>query len=430
MPTIKFIKENPEIVKKDLKKRNDLEKLKWVDLILKKHDEYLGLLKKEQELRHKRNVISEEINQLQKQGKDIKEKIREAKELPEKVNELTAEVEKLKSEIDHYLMRIPNILHDSVPAGKDDAENKTLRKFGEIKKPSFELKAHGEIIEKLKLGDFDNAAEVSGRGFYYLLGDLALMELALQKFAIDQLMKKGFTLTEVPLMLRRKPYEGVTDLNDFETMMYKIENEDLYLIATSEHAIGARFMNHVFNENELPKKFVGMSPCFRKEIGSHGVDEKGLFRVHQFNKVEQFVFCRKEDSWKIHEELIKNSEELFKKLKLPYRVVNICTGDIGTVAAKKYDLEIYMPREKTYKEVVSCSNCTSYQAERLNIKYAKGQEKEYVHTLNCTAIATSRALRAILENYQQKDGTVKVPAVLVPYMGGKKVLGEKQKLVS
>jgi seryl-tRNA synthetase len=225
-------------------------------------------------------------------------------------------------------------------------------------------------------------------------------------------------------MLRKKPYEGVTDLGDFETMMYKVENEDLYLIATSEHAIGARLMNHTFEEKELPLKFVGVSPCFRKEIGSHGVDEKGLFRVHQFNKVEQFVFCKQEDSWKIFEELIKNSEELCKKLKLPYKITSICTGDIGTVAAKKYDLDVYMPREKAYKEVVSCSNCTSYQAVRLNIKYQKGQEKEYVHTLNSTAIATSRTLRAILENYQQKDGTVKVPAVLVPYMNGIKVLGK------
>ena len=425
MLTIKFIRENSNIVKKDLKKRNDLEKVKWVDIVIKKHNQYLDLLKKEQELRHKRNLVTDEINQLKKQGKDIKEKIKEARELPEKVNKLTGEVEKLRAEIRNYLMRIPNVLHESVPKGKDETENKVLRKFGEIKKYNFELKSHGEIIEKLNLGDFDNAAKVSGRGFYYLLGDLALMDLALQRFAIDNLIKKGFVLTEVPLMLRRKPYEGVTDLGDFETMMYKIDNEDLYLIATSEHAIAARFMNHIFNEDKLPSKFVGVSPCFRKEIGSHGVDEKGLFRVHQFNKVEQFIFCKPEDSWKLFEELIKNAEELHKKLKLPYRVTSMCTADIGTVASKKYDLEVYMPREKAYKEVVSCSNCTSYQAVRLNIKYLKGSEKEYVHTINSTAIATSRTLRAILENYQQKDGTVKVPAVLVPYMNGIKVLGKK-----
>ena len=422
MLTIKFIKENPNIVKKDLKKRNDPEKVKWIDLILKKHSQYLDLLKKEQELRYRRNLVTDEINQLKKQGQSIKEKIKEAKEFPQKVHELTNKVETLRNEIKYYLMRIPNVLHDSVPRGKDETENKTVRKWGEIKKPSFELKSHGEIIEKLNLGDFDSAAKVSGRGFYYLLGDLALMELALQRFAIDILTKKGFTLTEVPLMLRKKPYEGVTDLGDFETMMYKVENEDLYLIATSEHAIGARLMNHTFEEKELPLKFVGVSPCFRKEIGSHGVDEKGLFRVHQFNKVEQFIFCKPENAWQLFEDLIKNAEELCKKLKLPYKITSICTGDIGTVAAKKYDLDVYMPREKAYKEVVSCSNCTSYQAVRLNIKYQKGQEKEYVHTLNSTAIATSRTLRAILENYQQKDGTVKVPAVLIPYMNGKKIL--------
>jgi len=424
MLTIKFIKENPDIVKKDLKKRNDLEKVKWVDEVIKKHNEYLGLLKKEQELRHRRNLISDEIRQLKKQGQDIKEKIKEARDFPKKVHELTTKVDNLRNEIKNYLMRIPNVLDKSVPTGKDEKDNKVLRKFGEIKKPSFNLMTHEAIIEKLKLGDFENAARVSGRGFYYLLGDLALMELALQQFAIDNLTKKGFILTEVPLMLRRKPYEGVTDLKDFETMMYKVENEDLYLIATSEHAIAARFQNNLFQENELPLKFVGVSPCFRKEIGSHGIDEKGLFRVHQFNKVEQFIFCNPKDSWNLFEELIKNSEELFKKLKLPYRVVSICTADIGSIAAKKYDLEVYMSHEKAYKEVVSCSNCTSYQATRLNIKYLKAKEKEYVHTLNCTAIATSRTLRAILENYQQKDGTVKVPAALTPYMNGKKVLGK------
>jgi seryl-tRNA synthetase len=422
MLTIKFIKENPNIVKKDLKKRNDLEKVKWIDLILKKHSQYLDLLKKEQELRYRRNLITDEIRQLKKQDRDIKDKVKEAKEFPQKVNELTAKVNTLRSEIRHYLMRVPNILHDSVPVGKSEKDNKVLRKFGEIKKPNFELKTHEDVIESLNLGNFDAAAKVSGKGFYYLLGDLALMEMALQRFAVDILTKKGYILAEVPLMLRRKPYEGVTDLGDFETMMYKIENEDLYLIATSEHAIGAMHSDHIFNENNLPKKFVGVSSCFRKEIGSHGVDEKGLFRVHQFNKVEQFIFCKPEDSWEFHEELIKNAEEIYKKLKLPYRVISICTADIGTVAAKKYDLEAYMPREKAYKEVVSCSNCTSYQAVRLNIKYQKGKEKEYVYTLNSTAIATSRTLRAILENYQQKDGTVKVPTVLVPYMNGIKVL--------
>jgi seryl-tRNA synthetase len=425
MPTLKFIRENPDLIKNDLKKREDKEKVKWVDYLIKKDEEYRDLLQKEQELRHSRNLISDEINKLKKQGKDISQKIKEAKEIPKKVSEISARVSELKVEIDNYVLRIPNILHSSVPVGKDESGNKTVRKWGTIKKLSEEHKSHGQLIEKLGLADFDNAARVSGKGFYYLLGDLAMMELALQKFAIDYLVKKGFILSQVPLMLRKKPYEGVTDLADFKTMMYKIEQEDLYLIATSEHAIAARHMNRIFNEQELPLKYVGVSPCFRKEIGSHGVDEKGLFRVHQFNKVEQFIFSKPEDSWKIFEQLIKNSEDLFKKLKLPYRIVNICTGDIGIVASKKYDLEVYMPREKGYKEAVSCSNCTSFQSERLNIKYHEGKEKIFVHTLNSTAIATSRTLRAIIENYQQKDGSIKVPVVLVPYMGGKKFIGKE-----
>jgi len=280
-------------------------------------------------------------------------------------------------------------------------------------------------LQELGLADFEKAAEVSGHGFYYLLGDIARLEMALVNFAVDSLTKKGYTLVEPPLMLRRKPYEGVTDLKDFETMMYKIDGEDLLLIATSEHPIAAMLMNETLDEKKLPIKFAGYSPCFRKELGSHSIDTKGLFRVHHFNKVEQFIFCKPEDSWKLHEELLNNGEELFQKLKIPYRVVNICTGDIGIVAAKKYDIEAWFPRENLYREVISCSNCTSYQATRLNIKYRKGEEKEFVHTLNSTAIATGRAIRAIVENYQQKDGTIKVPQVLQKYMG-KKVIGKKK----
>jgi len=424
MLDIRFIREHPDIVKKDLEKRQDKEKIKWVDDLLVKDKEYRELLQKNQELRHRRNLITNEINQLKKEGKDISGKVKEAKELPQKIKKADDRVKELQEKIYYYLMRLPNILDKSVPVGKDESENKEMRKWGEKKKFDFELKPHGELIEQLGLGDFEQAAKVSGRGFYYLIGKLALMELALQRFAIDFLVKKGFKLIEPPLMLRRKPCEGVTDLKDFETMMYKVEgeNEDLFLIATSEHPIGVMMMNKVLDEKELPLKYCGVSPCFRKEIGSHGIDEKGLFRVHQFNKIEQFIFCKPEDSGKIHEELIGNAEKLFQKLKLPYRITNICTGDIGIVAAKKYDLDAWMPREKTYKEVVSCSNCTSYQAVRLNIKYRKGDEKEYVHTLNSTAIATGRALRAIIENYQQKDGSIKVPAVLQPYMGGIKKL--------
>ena len=425
MLDIKFIRENPEIIKKDLEKRQDKEKSAWVDDLLKKDKEYRQLLEKNQELRQKRNQLSEEINKLKKQGKDISAVLKESKELPQKIKDVDEQIASLQEKITHYLMRLPNILHESVPLGKDSSENKIIKKEGSIPKFDFELKPHGDLIESLGLANFEQAAKVAGHGFNYLIGDLALLEQALQRFAIDTLVKKGFLLVEPPLMLRRKPYEGVTDLADFETMMYKVEgeNEDLYLIATSEHPIGAMLMNKTLEEKDLPLKYAGVSPCFRKEIGSHGIDERGLFRVHQFNKIEQFIFCKPEDSWKFHEELIKNAEEIFKKLKLPYRVVTICTGDIGIVAAKKYDLEVWMPREKAYKEVVSCSNCTSYQAVRLNIKYRKGADKEFVHTLNSTAIATGRALRAILENNQQKDGSIKVPDVLQEYIG-KKVIGK------
>ncbi|HLG23635.1 MAG TPA: serine--tRNA ligase [Candidatus Nanoarchaeia archaeon] len=424
MLDIKFIRENPDTVKKDLEKRQDSEKLVWVDEILNLDADYRKMLRENQALRQGRNAITDEINILRKKGEDFKRKVLEAKELPQKIKESDENLEKVKAKLDYYLMRLPNILHESVPYGKDSDDNKVVREWGEKPKFDFELKSHGELLTELGLANFEKAAEVSGQGFYYLLGDMARLELALINFAVDYLCEKGFILVEPPLMLRRKPYEGVTDLKDFETTMYKVENEDLFMIATSEHPIAALVMNEIFEEQKLPIKYAGISQCFRKELGSHSLDTKGLFRVHQFNKIEQFIFCKPEDSWKFHEELLKNAEEIYQKLKIPYRVVNICTGDIGIVAAKKYDIEAWFPRENLYREVVSCSNCTAYQATRLNIKFKKGEDKEFVHTLNSTAIATSRTLRAIIENYQQKDGSIKVPQVLQKYLG-KKVISKK-----
>ena len=421
MLDIKWVRENPEIVSKNLEKRQDADRLKAFNQFAKDDKEWRELNVKVERLRAERNEISRKVNLLMKEGKDAHSLIQEAKKIPDKIAQLEERTKELKIKNELFVSRLPNILHESVPYGKDEADNKVVRKWGRIPNPKFEILNHGELIEKKGLANFDDAAKVSGKGFYYLLGDFALLEMALARFAVDTLVKKGFKLTQVPLMLRREPYAGVTDLADFENVMYKIENEDLYLIATSEHPMAAMYMGHIVKEEELPVKLVGVSPCFRKEIGSHGVDEKGLFRVHQFNKVEQFVFSKPEESWKIHEELIANAEEIFQKLKLPYRVVNICTGDIGIVAAKKYDIEVWMPREKDYKEVVSCSNCTEYQAVGLNTKYWKKGKKEYVHTLNSTAVA-DRALRAIIENYQQKDGSIKVPSVLVKYMNGKKVI--------
>jgi len=427
MLDIKFIRENADIVKKDLEKRQEDEMIGWVDDLLAKDEEYRKLLGEVEELRHKRNQLTADINKAKKEGKDFKSLVSEAKKLPDKIKKLESSVDSLKESVHNYLMRIPNIMHDSVPVGKDDTENVEIKTWGNPVEPDFELKSHGEIAEQLDIVDFKRAAKIAGAGFYYLKGNLAMLDFALQKFALDFLTKKGWIIIYPPVMMNRKTYEGVTSLDDFEDVMYKIEDEDLYLIATSEHPMGGMFMDEVLQEEELPIKFAGVSPCFRREIGSRGVDTKGIFRVHQFNKIEQFVFCTPEQSWKIHEELLANAEELFQALELPYRVVNICTGDLGIIAAKKYDIEVWSPRQKKYTEVVSCSNCTAYQAVRLNVRYQKkgSDEREWTHTLNSTAIATSRALVAILENNQNADGTVTVPKALVPYMNGVKVIGKK-----
>ncbi len=418
MLDINFIRENPDVVKHDLKKRELLDRIKWVDDLIIYDEEWRRLKQHSDSLRHKRNQISEEINRLVKEKKDASNKIKEVKELPDKIRESEQNLNDLRSKIEHILLRLPNVLDKSVPAGKDSSHNKQIRKWGRIKKQTFELKSHGELVESLGVADFKNAAKISGSGFVYLKGSLALLDLSLQRFAIDFLTKKGFTLIEPPLMMNRRTYEGVTDLAAFSDVLYKIEKEDLYLIATSEHPLVAMHKDEVFEEKDLPIKYVGVSPCFRKEIGSHGVDTRGLFRMHQFNKVEQVVFCHPDDSHKLLEEIQKNSEQMLKKLGIPYRVVAICSGDMGSIAAKKYDIEAWFPREKEYKEVTSASNCTAYQAVSLNIKYKSENGKAYLHTLNNTAIATSRTMRAILENYQLKDGSVKVPAVLKKYMNG------------
>ncbi|MEM0231142.1 MAG: serine--tRNA ligase [Candidatus Woesearchaeota archaeon] len=419
MLELRFIVEHPEVVKRNLQKRNDLEKQKWVDEIVELYSRLKSLNSSLERLRAQRNSISKQINENKKLGKDVSALLKEAASIPEQIKLIEGEVASIEEKILYYRMRIPNMLHDSVPVGKDSSENVEVKRWGFPKVPDFELLPHGELAEQLGVADFKKAGEVSGSGFVYLKGELALLDLALQRFAIDHLLKKGFRLVEPPFMLGRRAYEGVTSLEDFQNVMYKIEGEDLFMIATSEHPIVAMHAGEVFDESELPIFYVGISPCFRKEIGSHGVDTRGLFRMHQFNKVEQVVFCKPEDSWKIHEQIQRNSEELLEALEIPYRVVNICTGDIGIIAAKKYDIEAWFPRERKYAEVTSCSNCTSYQAVRLNIKYRKKDgSKEYVHTLNNTGLATSRIMRAILENYQQKDRSVLIPRALIPYMNG------------
>lgn len=425
MLDIRFIRASPDVVKADLKKRNDQEKIAWVDELLAKDARSRELKVETDQLRQRRNTIARDINAAKKAGQDAKPLMEEAASLPKKIKDHDAEQEEIRDRIRAILMRLPNILHESVPVGKDDSENVEIKRVGTPRTFAFEVKNHGQLAAEKGWADFERAAKTSGAGFYFLKGNLVLLDMALQRYAIDLLEKKGYTPVIPPYMINRTSYEGVTDLGDFEKVMYKIDGDDAYLIATSEHPIGAMYQDEIFEEKDLPLRLAGISPCFRREIGAHGLDTKGLFRVHQFTKVEQFVFCKPEDSWTIHEELLANAEEIFQGLGLPYHVVNICTGDIGTVAAKKYDIEVWMPRENAYKEVVSCSNCTSYQAVRLNIRVRDPKEfelKQHLHTLNSTAVATSRVLRAILENNQQEDGSVVVPEVLRPYMNGREFL--------
>jgi len=425
MLDIRFVRAHPETVKADLQKRNDPEKTGWVDELLSKDLRSRELKVETDTLRQRRNTIARDINAAKKAGQDAKDLLAEAAALPQKIRACDAEQEEIKNTIHNYLMRLPNILHDSVPVGKDDSENVAVKHAGIPRTVDFELKNHGQLAADNNWADFERATKIAGAGFYFLKGSLVLLDLALQRYALDLLEKKGFTPVIPPYMINRSSYEGVTDLGDFEKVMYKIDGDDAYLIATSEHPIGAMYRDEIFEEKDLPLRLAGISPCFRREIGAHGLDTKGLFRVHQFTKVEQFVFCKPEDSWAIHEELLANAEEIFSGLELPYRVVNICTGDIGTVAAKKYDIEVWMPRENAYKEVVSCSNCTSYQAVRLNIKVrdkSDFESKQHIHTLNSTAVATSRVIRAILENNQENDGSVRIPQVLMPFMNDREFL--------
>ena len=423
MLDIKMIRDNPEIIRRDLEKRNRPDLIKKLEELTEIDKKWRTSLQIMENLRHHRNVLSVEIAELKKQGKNISEKLKIVKDIPDKIKKEEEKTQQFQAQIKDMMMILPNILHESVPIGSDETKNKVVKTWGRIKKAK--VKSHVDLLSDLSLGDTERASLVSGARFYYLKKELVLLDYALIKFTLDILYKKGFILMEPPYMLRRAPYEAMTSMADFEDVMYKIDGEDLYLIATSEHSIGPYHMNETLDIKDLPLYYAGISPCFRKEAGSHGKDTKGIFRVHQFQKVEQFVFCRQEDSWKIHEQLLKNAEEIYKKLVLPYRVVNICTADIGSIAAKKYDIEVWMPTQNTYREVVSCSNCTDYQARRLQTKYQDGDKRPFAHTLNSTAIATSRVIVAIMENYQNKDGSFNIPKALLPYMAGIKVIGKK-----
>ena len=425
MLDIKLIRERPDIAREDLKKRGLPEKMHLLESLLEKDKEYRLLLGETDNLRHRRNLKTEEIRKRKLEGEDISKHREEVREDLEKLKKLEETAEELKNQIDSILYQLPNILHESVPKGKDDSENEEVKVWGKAHKFHFKPLGHEEIGIKLGILDIERASKISGARFFFLKNEGVLLDLALQRLALDILREKGYSLYLPPFLMKRGPYEGVVDLKDFDDVMYKTD-DDLYLIATSEHPLVAQFQNETLEEDSLPIRLAGISTCFRKEAGSHGKDTKGIFRVHQFNKIEQIIISTP-DSWNLHEELLKNTEHIFQKLELPYRVVNVCTGDIGSIAAKKYDLEVWMPVQEKYREAASCSNCTDYQARRLKIRYGKkgSAPSGFVHTLNNTALATSRTIVAILENFQHEDRSLTIPQALRPYMSGIKKLEMK-----
>jgi len=395
-----------------------------IDEVIRLDEEWRQARYDVDQLRKKRNEAARGIAEAKKSGDSSAADtiLAEVASLGQEIDTLSEKVDSCLAERDAIRMRVPNILHDSVPVGEDDQKNTLHSLHGDKTELGFEARNHNELIEMNNWVDLTRGAKVTGSRFYFLQGDLARLEMALQSYSANFLMDRGYTLVQPPLMMNREAYEGVTDLGDFETVMYGIEPDKYYLIATSEHPLTAMRMDEIIEPSELPIKLVGVSSCFRREVGAHGLSDRGIWRVHQFTKIEQIVICNPDDSWEHHEELLTNAVELWDSLGLHYRVVNICTGDMGTVASKKYDLEAWLPGANAYKEVVSCSNCTDYQANRLRMRYRTSEGNSAVHTLNSTAVATSRALVAIMEQYQNEDGTVRVPDVLVPHMGGQAVL--------
>ncbi len=416
MIDIKLIRESPNVVKESQRKRGLKEE--DVDEALSLDKQWRELKEEVDKLRNKRNNISKEISEAKKAGKNADSLVKEARKIPQILEEKEKFMEELKEKRDFLLKDIPNIVEQSVPVG-DASNNKIIKKYGKIKKLKMP-KDHADILEGLGLLDTKKASEVAGSRFYYLKGELVKLNFAIINFALDFLKSKGFTLVQPPYMLRKKALEGAIPLGAFEEMIYKIDGEDLYLIGTAEHALNAYYMDEVV-EN-LPVRFAGVSPCFRKEAGSHGKDTKGIFRVHQFEKIEQFIFCKPGESWREFELILKNSEEILKKLEIPFRFVVLASKDMGRVPTKTIDFEGWFPSHGAYRELGSCSNCLDYQARRSNIKYREGNESKFVHTLNNTAIATERMIACIVDNNQQKDGSIKIPKVLVKYMNGKKAI--------
>ena len=430
MLDIKFVRENPDIVKENIKKKFQEEKLPLVDQVIALDGENRAAIAEAQELRTARNALSKEVGKLMGQAKKDPSKLEEAEAVKAKVKaqadrlaELEAKEDQLAEQIRKIMLVIPNIIDPSVPIGPDDSCNVEVQRFGEPKVPDFEIPYHTEIMESFNGIDLDAAGRVSGNGFYYLLGDIARLHEAVLAYGRDFMINKGFTYCIPPFMIHGNVVEGVMSQTDMDAMMYKIEGEDLYLIGTSEHSMIGRFIDQIIPGENLPQTLTSYSPCFRKEKGAHGIEERGIYRIHQFEKQEMIVVCRPEDSKEWYEKLWKYSVELFRSLDIPVRQLECCSGDLADLKVKSCDIEAWSPRQKKYFEVCSCSNLGDAQARRLRIRYKDENGKmQLCHTLNNTCVAPPRMLIAFLENNLQADGSVRIPEVLRPYMGGEEFL--------
>ena len=426
MLDIKFVRENPDLVKENMKKKFQDSKIPLVNEVLQEDKELRQTQQHADDLRGQRKTISKQIGALMGQGKK-----EEAEEVKQKVASIAQELEaleekedKLRESVKQKMMMIPNMIDESVPIGKDDSENVELEKFGEPVVPDFEIPYHTEIMERLNGIDLDSARKVAGNGFYYLMGDVARLHSAILSYARDFMINKGFTYCIPPYMIRSAVVDGVMSFAEMEGMMYKIEGEDLYLIGTSEHSMIGKFIDTILEDKDLPYTYTSFSPCFGKEKGAHGIEERGVYRIHQFEKQEMIVVCKPEESMEWFKKLYMNTVEFFRSLDVPVRTLECCSGDLADLKCKSVDVEAWSPRQKKYFEVGSCSNLTDAQARRLRIrvKDEKGN-KYFAHTLNNTCVAPPRMLIAFLENNLQEDGSVLIPEALQPYMGGKKKIG-------
>ena len=426
MLDIKLVRENPELVKENIKKKFQDQKLVLVDEVLEFDTEYRSIRKKADDLRGERNKASKNIGLLMREGK--KEEAQAAKDAVAKIGQEIADIEtreqELEQEINKRMLVIPNIIDPSVPIGKDDSENVEIEQFGTKREFDFEIPYHTDIMEKLNGIDLDAARRTSGNGFYYLTGDIARLHSAILSYARDFMIDRGFTYVIPPYMIRSNVVTGVMSFAEMENMMYKIEGEDLYLIGTSEHSMIGRYIDTLIPEEQLPKTLTSYSPCFRKEVGAHGIEERGVYRIHQFEKQEMIVVCKPEESMKWYNQLWQNSVDFFLTLDIPVRTLECCSGDLADLKVKSCDVEAWSPRQQKYFEVGSCSNLGDAQARRLKIRIDGKDGKYLAHTLNNTVVAPPRMLIAFLENNLNEDGSVNIPVALQPYMGGKTVIGK------